>query len=296
MEDDNTRLGSADSDTATEIAGHLATLAAITNSGDAKFAAQALARLGSPGLAALTHLLADSTADTEARQWAALALGGSHDEAVALGPLVAALHDVNGARYLPLAAAVALGQLGTAGAAEALVAVLDGPSEIYSSAPYFALREIGAPALPALQRALETGSDLQRGRAAYLLGWLREPKAFEVLIGALRDPYAPVRLEAAGALGALGDARAAPALLPLLADTSADVRAAAAYALGRCGGAEAVPTLERLRAEDHETVDTDEWEEEEMVSEYAARALDQIADRLAATRIADEDHPGEAGS
>jgi HEAT repeat protein len=293
MEDDTKLSGNEDGDVAREIAGHLATLAAITNSGDAKYAAQDLARLGTSGLAALTSLLSDSTADTEARQWAALALGDSHDEAVALGPLVTALHNMDGERYVAYTAALALGRLGTAAAAAALVAVLDGPRGVYSGAPLFALRQIGAPAFPALLRALETGSDLQRRWAADLLGDLSESRAFEALIAALRDPYAPVRREAADALGVLGDARAEPALLALLADTSPDIRAAAAGALGRCGGAEAVPALERLRAEDHETAEVDDWEEP--VSETAAWALDQIAARLATPRTADEEPPRETG-
>jgi HEAT repeat protein len=305
-----------DANTAELISSHLATLTSITNSGDAKHAAEDLARLGPPGLAALVRVLADPAADTEARQWAALGLGGSGNEAVALGPLVAALHDVDGARYLPLAAAIAMGRLGTAAAAEALVEVLDGPPEFYRFSHVNALRRIGTPAVPALLRALETGIGTQRHWAASILGELHEPRALQPLIAALGDIDEGIRTTAAGALGWLGDARAAPALLPLLSDPtpsvraqaahalgrlegtkvvpastllpllndpSPDVRAAAVQALGRIGEAEAVTALERLRQDDHA-----EDEERITVSEYAAWALDEITARLDAAHITEE--------
>jgi HEAT repeat protein len=304
------------------ISSHLATLTEITNSGDAKHAAEDLARLGTPGLATLVRVLSDPAADTEARQWAVLALGSSGDEAIALGPLVAALRDVDGGRFLPLAAAIALGRLGTAAAAEALVEVLaDSTYGHYGRAHIDALHEIGTPAVPALLHALAEGSAAQRHWAAYILGWLREPQALQPLVAALGDPDEVLRAAAAGALAWLGDARAAPALLPLLSDPapsvraqaanalgsfdrrevvpasallpllydpSPDVRAAAVRTLGHIGDAEAISALKRLRQEDHA-----EDEERITVSEYAAWALDRITTRLDAARTIKDERTGE---
>jgi HEAT repeat protein len=174
---------------ATQVANHLATLVAITSSTAAQEAAEALAHLGPQGLQTLADVLADSSLDVESRQWAALALGDSGNEAVALGPLVAALRDTGGARYLPLAAAVALGRLGTVGAAEALAAALADTSGVLGTAHVNALRRIGAPAVPALLQALADGSDTQRRWAAYVLGWARDPRAFAPLL--VRWPSLP---------------------------------------------------------------------------------------------------------
>lgn len=268
---------------ATQVANHLATLVAITSSAAAQDAAEALARLGTPGLRALAEALADTSQDVEARQWAALALGGSGNEAVALDPLVAALRDTSGARYLPLAAAVALGRLGTAGAADALAAALADPTGVLGTAHVFALRKIGVPAVPALLQALAVGSDVQRRWAAYVLGLVHDPQTLAPLLAALGDADAGVRQNAAGALAWLADARAAPALLALLDDPSPSVRAQAASALGQLGGAEAVPALERLRREDH-----GEDDEGDPVSETAAWALEAIAARLAAPQSGED--------
>jgi HEAT repeat protein len=255
---------------AAHVASHLATLVAITSSARAQDAAEALARLGPRGLQALADALADTRLDIESRQWAALALGDSGDEAAALGPLVAAL-GYTGARYLPFAAAVALGRLGTVGAAEALTEALADTSGVFGTAHVNALRRIGAPAVPALLQALAAGSATQRRWAVYVVGWARDPQAFAPLLAALSDPEAAVRNEAAGALGWLGDTRATSALLTLLDDPSPSVRVTAASVLGRFGEAEAIPALERLRREDHSEDDGGYT-----VSETAAWALETI--------------------
>ena len=264
---------------AAQVTDHLATLVAISSSTTAQDAAEALARLGPRGLRALAGALADMSMDVEARQWAALALGDSGNEEAALAPLVAALSYTE-ARYLPLAAAVALGRLGTVGAAEALAAALADITGVFGSAHAHALRRIGAPAVPALLQALVAGNAPQRRWAAYVLGWVRDPQAFAPLLAALGDPVAAVRQNAAGALDGLGDARAASALLTLLDDPSPSVRASAAGALGRLGGAEAIPVLERLQREDHSIDD-----EGDRVSESATWALEEIAARLATQQI-----------
>jgi HEAT repeat protein len=237
----------------------------------------------------LTHVLADASLDWKVRQWAAMALGKSGDETVALKPLTAALLDASTeARHLPMAAAVALGTLGTAGAAEALVEALAGSSEVYAAAPAYWLARIGTPAVPALLRVLGTGSVSQRRSAASLLSLLRDPRAFTALVAALRDPEAAVRQEAARGLSQLGDAQATPALLPLLADPSPPVRRAAAFALGVCGGSEAIPALERMR---NEARDGDD--EGGPVADLAVWALDAIAARQRSTQAREHGSPHE---
>ncbi|HEV8193203.1 MAG TPA: HEAT repeat domain-containing protein [Ktedonobacterales bacterium] len=284
---DQSSTDGQNSDIPAEIRHQLSALTTSTNRAAAEGAAEALARLGPSGLAALTRVLADTSVDGEVRQWAAIALGKSGDETAALEPLTAALLDTSSeARHLPLAAAVALGALGTSGAAEALVEALAGPSEVYADAPAYWLIRIGTPAVPALLRVLGTGRVSQRRRAAFLLSLLRDARASTALIAALRDPEVAVRQEAARGLSRLGDAQATPALLPSLADPSPSVRRAAAFALGMCGGSEAVPALERLRNEDRDGDD-----EGAPVAEIAAWALDAIAARQRTTQAREHGSP-----
>lgn len=166
---------------AAQVASHIATLVEIRSSWSAQDAAEALGRLGPQGLRALAEALADTSLDVESRQWAALALGDSGNEEAALGPLVAAL-GYTGARYLPLAAVIALGRLGTVGAAEALSAALADTTGAFGGSHAHALRRIGASAVPALLRALRGDSAIQRCLAAWVLEWVHDPQALGPLL------------------------------------------------------------------------------------------------------------------
>jgi HEAT repeat protein len=88
--------------------------------------------------------------------------------------------------------------------------------------------------------------------------------------GAIRDPDARVRRQAAAKLGNVGpaDPAALPALTGALKDADAGVRREAILALVKCGPAarEAVPALEQLRQHDRDP----------QVRAYAARALEKL--------------------
>ncbi|HNR59006.1 MAG TPA: HEAT repeat domain-containing protein, partial [Methanothrix sp.] len=65
------------------------------------------------------------------------------------------------------------------------------------------------------------------------LGKIGGPRAVAPLIGALKDPYEPVRRNAAISLCRIGDPRAAEALTEALYDEAPSVQAAAVEALER---------------------------------------------------------------
>jgi HEAT repeat protein len=102
---------------------------------------------------------------------------------------------------------------------------------------------LGAPAVPALIKALGDSDSAVRRAAAEALGKLGDPQAVPALIQALGDSDSAVRRAAAEALGAIGDPQAVPALIQALGDSDWDVRRAAAWALGKLGDPQAVPAL-----------------------------------------------------
>lgn len=134
------------------------------------------------------------------------------------------------------AAAEALARIGTPAAAEALALRLN--EDAFSPARQAAMRgleQMGAAAVPALERIVRTGdSAIARRNAAELLGWIATPASTPVLVAALGDGSADVRVEVAWALGEIGSPAARQAL-QLTADNDAvpTVRTAAALALSR---------------------------------------------------------------
>lgn len=85
-----------------------------------------------------------------------------------------------------------------------------------------------------LIRVLQTGAHPEsREEAAEALGEIRDPRAVEPLIGALKDRDHEVRAEAADALARIGDPRAVEPLNALLGDPRPEVRRAAEKALSR---------------------------------------------------------------
>ncbi|HEU5153970.1 MAG TPA: HEAT repeat domain-containing protein [Gemmatimonadales bacterium] len=92
----------------------------------------------------------------------------------------------------------------------------------------------------------ETTRHPARAWAANILGELRAPRAFPVLVQALGDLDDEVRAKAAGALGRLGDRRAITYLLDtLLTDPAPFVRARIAGALGQFNEPEVIERLVR---------------------------------------------------
>jgi HEAT repeat protein len=111
----------------------------------------------------------------------------------------------------------------------------------------------GAPAVPALIRALGDSDRDVRCESAEALGDLGDPQAIPALIKALGDSDREVRRAAAWALGKLGDPRAVPPLIQALGDGSYDVRRAAAEALVKIG-TPAVPALIQALGDSYSSV------------------------------------------
>jgi HEAT repeat protein len=74
------------------------------------------------------------------------------------------------------------------------------------------LEQIGAPAVPALVKALKSANDYARWEAARALGEIADPRAVPTLVDALKDQRSAIRWLAATALINLGR----EALVPLL--------------------------------------------------------------------------------
>jgi HEAT repeat protein len=141
--------------------------------------------------------------DEFVRREAAYALGLSQS-ALGVQPLAAAVQTDKEASVRG-AAAVALGQIGDAGAVPALAGALT--------------RRLQAPGFfNRLRRRKVEEDEFVRRAAAVSLGQLGSREAVPVLIEALSDARAPgdVRREAARALGLIGDPAAAPALRSVL--------------------------------------------------------------------------------
>ena len=99
---------------------------------------------------------------------------------------------------------------------------------------------------PMIAFLTETTRHPARAWAANILGELRAPRAFPVLVQALGDLDDEVRAKAAGALGRLGDRRAITYLLDtLLTDPAPFVRARIAGALGQFNEPEVIERLVR---------------------------------------------------
>jgi HEAT repeat protein len=111
-----------------------------------------------------------------------------------------------------------------------------GATVLLSALLAVALLGLGTPAyadnLGELSKTLESSSHHKaRIAAAVSLGRLRDVRALEPLVGALKDSHRSVRAVAAAALGHLGDARALPALQRATKDDDKIVRKRATEAI-----------------------------------------------------------------
>jgi HEAT repeat protein len=109
-------------------------------------------------------------------------------------------------------------------------------------------RLAAAEAAEPLIRVLADDDEYVRGAAAKALGTVGDVRAVEPLLAALRDPSEFVRAHAIGSLGEIGDPRAVPALLPLLEMNSwMWARAPTLYALSLLDHPETRDVVERHR-------------------------------------------------
>ncbi len=188
----------------------------------------------------------------------ALALAANRRWAWAAGEATVALGDPEfPRRYV---GAWALGELGAAGAADALLDALESGGETAREAAR-ALVKLGPAAVPRVLERLPTLGDDARGYAVRVLGDTGAPSAVPALLAALENPA--TRADAAWALGRCGDRAAGPALVRLLGDPDRNVRMQAVRALGLLETAVAEQSLDRLRRQDPERA----------VREWAARSL-----------------------
>ena len=95
------------------------------------------------------------------------------------------------------------------------------------------LVQIGPLAVSPLCQALTSAHPEIRGRAAEVLGIIKDKNAVPVLLDALHGEFFTVRAKAALALGQIRDVQAIPALTDALKDKEASVRAAASIGLGK---------------------------------------------------------------
>jgi len=132
-----------------------------------------------------------------------------------VGELIAALNTWDGEARS--SAAAALGATKDPRAVKPLIALLKDPDYSVRDRARDALVEIGAPAVELLIVALRNTDSDVRDRATRALGALKDPRAVEPLIMALKDdPDSDVRKSAAAALGAAKDPRAVEPLIVAL--------------------------------------------------------------------------------
>lgn len=141
-------------------------------------------------------------------------------------------------------AALALGQIGSAKATDALVATLKDKDIDVRSRAVFALGKIGSSrAVEGLIYALSDKDCFVRQRAAEELGDIGSDRAVPVLTGALKDKDSDVRSNAVVALGQIGSDEAVDALVTAIHDRSGNLGWRAAFALGRIGSIKATDAL-----------------------------------------------------
>lgn len=168
-------------------------------------------------------------------------------------------------RYLSLkqespgeSAALALASIGAA-AHDPLIAALAHPSSIVRRNAVWALAEArGKPPIASLQPRLgvllEDADPWLRQAVLYALGEGRVHAAESLMIEALRDEAAHVRVEAAHSLGELRSTSADEPLIRALQDGDDDVRVMAVRALAEIRSRKAVPRLAHLLRDDAEDI------------------------------------------
>jgi HEAT repeat protein len=114
-----------------------------------------------------------------------------------------------------------------------------------------ALIRIGEPSVGPLVAAAKSVDWRARANATWALGVLKDPRALETVLDAVRDQDWHVREKSAWALGLKWDKRIPEALVGLLRDTVWQVRSKAAWALALKGDAHSVePLIAALKDEE----------------------------------------------
>ncbi len=191
-------------------------------------AAESLAQFQDP---AVVPALAGALTDAEVSVRIAVATSlGSLGDARGAKAIAAALQSELKAQpasaFVPVACD-ALGQMGGTAGVAVLIAVLGTANVTNRAAARKALTSIGAPAVPALQRALTTGTQAQKLEVVSSLASLGS-LGVKPLITALTNSDAKVRSAAANRLGYLGNRSAEKPLAGVLADSAMGLTASVA--------------------------------------------------------------------
>jgi len=179
----------------------------------------ALVRVGGGVVPRLIDLLRD--ADASVRHHASHVLGKFADPS-AVGALIEALADTDAA--VVAKTALALGRIGDARAIPGLVRLVGHPSRDVESTLASVLEGFGAPAVPALVEALDSGSWQIRAQAAQILGLIGHADALAALSRRLSDSHWQIRFAALHAVSAIDGAHARLAAAALEDDPDARVR------------------------------------------------------------------------
>ncbi len=188
----------------------------------------ALADLGAPIVPRLIAILKEGTPTQRAN--AALLLGGEMRRQEAFHSLLDALGDQD--PRVRIAAAGGLGALSNRAAMEPLKELLNDPDEEVRYTVIFALGQLGDQGVvPSLFPLLKDKSHLIRSRVIETLGGLQPQNMLEPLVDILRDEteHPGVRASAANSLGKLRDSRATQ---PLIEALRSDEIVIQEYALG----------------------------------------------------------------
>ena len=92
------------------------------------------------------------------------------------------------------------------------------------------MKQIGCPELIVVLQDQRKDPEVRKN-AAEALGKIKDPRAVEPLITALKDEYSGVRWHAAWSLGEIQDPRAVEPLIEALKDEDSGVRLSAAWSL-----------------------------------------------------------------
>jgi len=176
-----------------------------------------------------------------------MALGQLKDPR-AVDCLVAAMQDQDKDWGFGHIAAQSLGKIGDHRAIGPLIAALQDPftnlridaaEALEKVDPGWRGTDLARNAVPKAMSALNDPAAKVRSAAASALGYLRDPRAIEVLLGGLRDEDADVRTYCANALAQMKAARAVQPLKDLAEkDPNPDVRAAGKMALESIGASQ----------------------------------------------------------
>jgi HEAT repeat protein len=221
---------------------------------------EALVRHGSR----VTELLVEQlgSEDLEIRKAAVVALGRIGDARAA--PALVEVLDEDPELVIP--AADALAKIGDPHAFEALLALVGDPHAAVRQSVVGALNSLGSPLMPGRVLPLLEDDDANvRESAVKIAGYFGYPECVELLLERCHDEDERVRRAAVEHLPFLEDERATPALVRALRHETPKVRAAAAGALALTEGAEASASLIDALG------DEDSW-----VRYFAARSLGQL--------------------